>query len=292
MKNLVNEMKNGNFFTTPGSRASSRKVKALLVGFALMWGLLFAITSIPATAYAGNLTLYAPKTSTPPTLDGILSPGEWSDAIHYNFYFEPESAHPPDDIDVFLMSDDNTLYIAYDVQPDDTNETNDRGIVLLDLNNDGTQDMRLYAFRDGQRYQTLWNYTDCPSLVWSAAVGFNISPQETGRNHTIIEIKISINQADTYTSSSSITALPFGDSPVGILFAGYGTLFPTWFFGNSTDAPDNCELPPYNATTYGDLYLGSPPEGFPWLVILLVVGLPVIAVVVAFLYYRKKYELT
>ena len=276
-----------NFITSLNMKLPSRKVMVMLLGFFLTFGIIFSVLSPSATAYSGNLTCVAPEASTPPTIDGILSPGEWSSATRYSIYFVPSSAHPPDNIEVFLLHNATALFIAFDVQPDNTSDSSDAGFIFLDLNNNGTQDMRLYFYRNGGRYAYLRNGTNCTNLVWSAAIGFNTTPQESGRNHTIIEIEITINTADSFSGSSSITALPFANSPVGILFSGLGTLAPNWYIGNSTAAPGNPETQ-HSATTYANLYLGSAPPPFPWWILILAIGIPVAAVAVFWFLQKKK----
>ena len=259
----MKKLKDDKQFTTLGNALSSRKVKALLVGFALMCGFLLTITSVPATATNGNLVLYAPQTSTPPIIDGVLSPGEWNGSTHYKTYFVPTSAHPSDDIDVFLLSQNDALYIAYDVQPDNTTESDDMAYLAFDLDNDNTQDFILYVSRNRVSNMVRLEGVNCTSLVWEIAFGFNTTPQETGRNHTIIEIKIGLNQSPyTTQTATGLTHLPLGISPVGVCFGGYGTLSPGWFYGNSSTY--NNFLNP-DATSYADLYLGSmlpPPTAF------------------------------
>ncbi|MFX1294103.1 MAG: hypothetical protein ACFFD2_04495 [Promethearchaeota archaeon] len=256
-------MKNGDLFTNLRSFRPTKKAMVILLGFILTYSILFGILNFNTVAANGNLTVYAPETLTPPIIDGTISPGEWDDAEHYSFFFVPFSPHPPDDIDIFLLSDDNTLYIAYDVQPDNTTENFDYAYLAFDLNNNGTQDFLLYVARDftiSNDVRLKWE--NCSNLIWSIAFGFNTTPQETGRNHTIIEMKIGINQTDPYTTqtASDLTHLPFGISPVGVLFGGYGTLAPGWFYGNSSYI-DYFINP--DATMYADLYLKSPPSGIP-----------------------------
>lgn len=280
-------MKDGNFITNLSMRLPSRKGLVILLGFFLTFGILFNVIIPPAATYSGNLTCYAPVTSTPPTIDGILSPGEWSGATHYSIYFVPTSAHPPDYIDVFLLSNATALFIAYDVQPDNTSDPNDYAYIFLDLNNNGTEDLWLVFSRSVGAYAQLIGGTDVLNLVWTYAFGFNTTPQETGRNHTIFELMVRINQADSFTGVATFTALPFAHSPVGILFSGYGTLSPTWYLGNSTAASSNPQVN-FDATTYANLYLGSPPPPFDWWILVLAIGLPAIAVVAVILILRKR----
>ncbi|NVM30894.1 MAG: hypothetical protein HWN65_18785 [Candidatus Helarchaeota archaeon] len=281
-------MKDGNSFTSLRMVLPSRKAIVILLGFFLTFGLLFNVIIPPAATYSGNLTCYAPTTSIPPTIDGILSPGEWSGATHYSIYFVPTSDHPPDYIDVFLLSNATALFVAYDVQPDNTSEVDDYAYIFLDLNNNGTEDLRLAFSRGVGDYAELIDYTSCLNLVWTSAFGFNTTPQETGRDHTIFELMVRINQTDTFTGSNTSTGLPFAHSPVGVLFSGYGTLSPTWYLGNSSAAPSNPQTNS-SATTYANLYLGSPPEdGFPGWLIVLAILLPAIGVVTVILILRKK----
>ena len=282
-------MKNGKFFTIQGKVISSRRAFTLFLCFILTCGILLGALGNPVVATNGNLTLYAPETSTPPTIDGILSPGEWSDAMHYSIYFVPTSPHPPDYIDIFLLSDNNTIYIAYDVQPDNSTDTDDCAYLAFDLNNNGTRDFLLSVSRDFVQYNHVqWKWTNCSTLMWDIAFGFDTTPQETGRIHTIIEIKLGINKTDSSVdqNASTLTHLPFGNSPVGAMFGGYGTLVPGWIYGNSSKVIQFSFL---DATMYADLYLGSPPEdGFPGWIIVLAILLPAIGVVTVILILRKK----
>ncbi|MFX0133581.1 MAG: hypothetical protein ACFFDN_08055 [Candidatus Hodarchaeota archaeon] len=102
-----------------------------------------------------------------------------------------------------------------------------------------------------------------------------MTAQESGRNHTIIEITISINRTANFTGQNllSATSLPLGINPIGVVFAGYGTLSPQWYYGNQTnDIADST----YNASFYADLLLldgplpdGSLPDGQNLLTLLL-----------------------
>lgn len=73
--------------------------------------------------------LRVPKTSRPPTLDGVMEDGEWADASAIsNFWYDFLSGHfyylaPKEtQLQIYAMYDDSTLYIAYrsPVYPEDT----------------------------------------------------------------------------------------------------------------------------------------------------------------------------
>ena len=73
--------------------------------------------------------LRVPKTSQPPTLDGVMEDGEWADASAIsNFWYDFLSGHfyylaPKEtQLQIYAMYDDSTLYIAYrsPVYPEDT----------------------------------------------------------------------------------------------------------------------------------------------------------------------------
>lgn len=218
----------------------------------------FLITPVSATP----LNLQVKPASTIPTIDGVLTPGEWDDAQNYSFYFVPTSIHPADDIVVFLKYSGNVLYIAYDVQPDNTTDNDDMGMIQFDLNNNGTQDLYMEIHRDfstlGARLGS--GEYNLSNLIWGIAFGNTTSPLEQSRNHTTIEFAININRTLPYTNqaAASLTALPLGNSNFKILFSGYGTLTPTWVYGNSSAYTGQTNFNGQNASVFASVTFVSP----------------------------------
>ncbi len=201
-----------------------------------------------------DTTLLCPKTALTPTIDGLMSPGEWNDAARYYFFFRPTSGHPDDNISIFLKHNDTHLFMCYDVEPDDDNSTDDAGHLFLDLNNTGNKDVSFQVVRDGSRFVSQTFIGNLPNLNFTAAFGFNLTAQEPARTHTIIEWMISINRTANYIGQNltSASSLPFGTNPIGVVFGGYGTLSPEWLYGNQTD--DN-PVGTNDASFYADLLL-------------------------------------
>lgn len=272
-------------------RHTPQRLTSVLMLFTLIIGM--SIGSLVA-ANATNGSLECPEASTIPILDGILSPGEWDDAQRYDFFVVPDPPHPADDITIFLKHNTTHLFFAYDVRPDNTTEDWDAAFVFFDLDNNGTKDIEIGEQRDGS--------DDCRHYFGSSsewiddqhyimAWGFNTTAQEPVRNHTIVEIMISIDLSTEYTGQSLLgtSQLPFKGSPVGVVFGGYGTLQPEWFFGNTTPIVEGDIWGPSAqiATFYSDLYLTY--KSMDPLLILLIIMFPAIGVAIGvFIYYRRR----
>ena len=198
-----------------------------------------------------------------PTIDGHFLTSEWSDASHYTFFFVPEGAYPADNIDIFVKYNATHLFICYDVQPDNTTNS-DLGFLYLDLDNNGITDFRFLAARSGYRsaYQYGAIQNECTNLNWKLVFGFETTPQEI-RNHTVIEWLINIDVTTNYQAQnlSNANALPFGVSPIGILFAGYGSMFPNWLYGNYTAVNPSSVEGSTDASFYADFTLKAPSAG-------------------------------
>lgn len=283
-------------------RRPSQKLISLLMIFSIMIGMSLSPLAI---TNATNNSLTANEASTIPIIDGILSSGEWDDAKRYDFYFIPISPHPADDITILLKHNTTHLFIAYDVQPDNTSDIDDMGYLWLDLDNNGTKDIEIGRIRnrilvpgfhyvDHYHEGSIENLT--AELVCIVAFGFKTTAQEPTRNHTIIEWCIAINTSLTYTGQSLIgtPCLPFQAPSVGVVFGGYGTLTPEWIFGNTTSIKPSDIWGEFklNATFYGDLSLafgtGSNPSPDPILIVLILL-VPIIGVVLGlFIYLRKR----
>lgn len=69
------------------------------------------------------------STSRAPTIDGVLSPGEWTDAATYDMSFRQDLTYP---VTLYLMNDADHLYIAVDNPNDTTAEEDDATRVWFD----------------------------------------------------------------------------------------------------------------------------------------------------------------
>jgi len=276
-------------------KSSIRIALIVVLGLSLTSGMFLVALTTPVSATP--LTIQVKQGSVIPTIDGNITAGEWNDAQSYSFYFIPTSAHPPGNIIVLLKYIGNTLYIAYDVQPDNTTETLDRGYILLDLNNNGTQDAYIYVRMDGD-CNINFAITDinATNMNWVWAWGNSTSAYNQTMNHTQFEFAISIDRATAYNNQdpTSMTSLPFGTNNIGILFSGYGTLTPDWFYGNSTTYSGGINNNGQVASDFGNLVFltSSPPPTLTLLdvvVIVVIIFGPTGAIIgLAFVVSRKQ----
>ncbi|NHI92230.1 MAG: hypothetical protein EAX96_06970 [Candidatus Lokiarchaeota archaeon] len=211
------------------------------------------------SANANPLTLYCVKATIIPTLDGNITAGEWADAVHYRTFHTPTSNHYADYVDVFCKHNNTHLFLAYDVEGDNSSDADDVAFIYLDLNNNGTKDLEIVINRDGSFNHVLQGpsiFIELTNLQNKTAFGFGTSPLES-RNHAQFELAIAINRSATYSGEnlSLATKLPFGKVPIGVIFAGNGTLEPDWFFGNNTDISYWNVTGDSNASFYADLNL-------------------------------------
>ena len=105
---------------------------------------LFGMTSNNASAHSGD-TIDAVYGTTP-TIDGVLSEGEWDDAN--NVIFTKRVA----DVTIYFKQDGENLYIGFDI-PDTTEFDADDSGVNIDIENDGegnNDDIFIELGRDGE----------------------------------------------------------------------------------------------------------------------------------------------
>ncbi len=89
---------------------------------------------VPALAHAhsGQIFLSNPLTVTPNLDDGAISPGEWSDALHYNLTFGGQVG------DLYLKNTGSDLYVGFQIP--DPNSNVERFAMQFDSNHNLTLD--------------------------------------------------------------------------------------------------------------------------------------------------------
>ena len=216
-------------------------------------------------------TLNSPWTISPPSIDGQLSPSEWSDALQVDLRTVTGNR-----LSNFMLvkNDATNLYIAYDVVGDHTSDFDDFAAIAFDTGNDGvaTEGMEhiFSAGGWGELYQNdrVYNATSATWVVEDAPFesglpnhgsldlqrGFAQTPLES-LDHPVIEFQVPLAllgavPGDTLGFASGA---PAGVSQAGVSDSwGFG-YFASWpfAFGPTMGAPTLEE--------YGDLVLGSAP---------------------------------
>ncbi|MBN1455532.1 MAG: hypothetical protein JW945_04705, partial [Methanomicrobia archaeon] len=79
----------------------------------------------------GVETINSSWARSPPTIDGTLASGEWNNATAINITFLIE-----DNCLMFVLNDNENLYLAFDVVSDGTNDVNDQDVVQLGFDGD------------------------------------------------------------------------------------------------------------------------------------------------------------
>jgi len=107
------------------------RVTVLMITAAMVLGLLVSLAG-RSEAHTGAW-IDSPFTSSPPTTDGTLGPGEWSDAATVDL-----GAIPGNNLPAFLLTknDGTFLYVAYDAVGDTTSDPFDSASVAFDTGHD------------------------------------------------------------------------------------------------------------------------------------------------------------
>lgn len=210
-----------------------------------------------AEAHSGD-ELFSPMTLTPPTLDGIFTPGEWDDATMADLTIILNNMLGSY---MYVMNDANNLYVLYDVVGDTTDDPGDTSALGFDTNHDGangpsTGDDDFFGVGSwfGAESHYEWDFgmgdwqLHCspfsePGLA--VVYGFGASPN-SGADHRIFEWSVPL---------STLDAVPGGT--IGFA-AGC-----QWAPGIADDSTGNLDQWPVNPmapiplSNYGDLILGS-----------------------------------
>ena len=173
----------------------------------------------------------------PPTIDGLMSPGEWSEAYKVNasnVFGWFGTAAPPEGAYAYFMHDATYLYMAYDVPEDLTRSVEDQVQFFCDENNNGAWEMGLTEGQHSMMFNGTsdvtqyrpWMPTSPPSPgSWMSATG-SLSASGIGSGHMQFEARV-----------------PFGSDLWQLGLNPAGDTAGVWFF----------ELagPVASATTYG-----------------------------------------
>ncbi|UCE37914.1 MAG: Ig-like domain-containing protein [Thermoplasmata archaeon] len=210
-----------------------------------------------AKAHTGD-KIRSPMTTTPPTIDGNFTPGEWNDAVMIDLTTIPGNMVGSY---MYVMNNDTCLFILYDAFGDNTNDPMDGTAAGFDTNHDGVNgpndgDDDYFYFGGPMVGEGHYDYNmlimdwqeHCspfsdPGLA--AAMGFNTTPN-SGSDHRIYEWSIPLDQLDA----------SLGDI---IGFAAGCQLMPGVYdadSGNYDQWPVN--LPPIPLDQYGNLIIGGP----------------------------------
>jgi len=168
----------------------------------LMLMMSLGITQATVNDYSNQPAITSPFTADVPTLDGNITAGEYANAKVVSWAFIPDAGHSHslDVIDMYIMNTNSTIYIAFDLTWDTTQEIGgmsaDYITVAFDQNADGdfvfqssAHDAELYI--DSMRG---WgDDTSAPDVRYSFAWGFASTPADLKYDHTIAEIAIPLS---------------------------------------------------------------------------------------------------
>ena len=86
-------------------------------------------------------TINSSWTTSPPTIDGTLESVEWVDATKINITY-----HSWDNCSMFVMNDEENLYIAFNVANDTTNDISRQDVAQLGFDGDRDNLIAPYGF--------------------------------------------------------------------------------------------------------------------------------------------------
>lgn len=234
----------------------AKRAWAIILVEVLLGGVL--VVTIPIVdAHSGDV-IHSIWTTSPPTIDGGFSVGEWSDATIVDL-----SAVAGNDLGSYLYAanNDTHLFVAYDAYGDATDDVGDAASISFDPEHDGIAtdggDDEFVVYGDGMTNH--YNYS-AGAGSWvihcspfdpflpnhtglAGAEGFGISPN-SGTNHRIFEFSIplailNVSFGDTVGFFAGSRAVP------GVTNTGF-TAWDTW--------PVHGILSP---NEYGNLVLGT-----------------------------------
>ena len=149
----------------------NKKILSWLV--AIAFTLIFSSVVI-APPTPTRTTIKSMWTNSPPSIDGHMSAGEWS-----NLQITMTSPFPVEAYAYFL-NDNNYLYVLVDAVGDTTNNPSDECLLVFDFANN----VMLKVFGDSSKL---------PATGFDAAAGFDTSPNSPAVNHRIFEIRIPLS---------------------------------------------------------------------------------------------------
>jgi hypothetical protein len=174
----------------------------------------------------------------PDVTDGVFNPDEWEGSKIVSFYFTPQSEHPPGYIYIYEKHDNNYIYLAADVTPDNTQESDDRFSAELDVDNDDVwtcEEDNSWTIGEWGKSQSCAGFSESELL---GSAGFGETPN-VKYDHRFFEMAIPLDVLGEYAN------------PMGKLFWGYGTLAPEWRYPEGAQLGDQGG----DASDFIDMYL-------------------------------------
>jgi len=151
----------GRVLNMRGARAVGR---SLIVSCVILSGAFLAL-AIPAKAHSFDAidSLWA---TSPPTIDGMLAPGEWADATDVDLGAIAGNVLPSH---ILVKNNDTLLWIAYDATGDLTPDADDAAAIAFDTGHDATETA-------GDEDQFVLDSGGMPSAHWvsDGAGGWNL----------------------------------------------------------------------------------------------------------------------
>jgi hypothetical protein len=207
-------------------------------------------------------TIVSPVTSSPPTIDGTISVGEWGDAYAEDLYAIPGNTLPAF---LLVMHDADFLYMAYDAVGDMTSDAMDAGSLAFDTDHDETAT----DGREDQFVQGGWVLNDQAHVVYDEASDTWIiedSPYDPGLpNHAGLASDWGFGSSPSENASHRMYEFRI---PLALLGANSGDTL--GFFGGSNPAPGVVDWTTFRYSVwptftggpipldeYGDLVLGA-----------------------------------
>ena len=182
---------------------------------------------------------------TAPTIDGIMSDGEWNDAFRVdvsNYLLPVEMGS----VTLHLKMDDNYLYVCSENRMD-TEWTNNDGVAFyIDDNNDGT-----YPPQGDDSEGNYWMYYGTPNTVRYRPI------YETGGVGIVINLPEEIIACDMSQGYETIEfALPLGNDETWKLNTDNGSSGPYLFVRDAATATMFGKWPSENNETFAPTYYG------------------------------------
>ena len=205
-------------------------------------GLLAALGT--SGAHSGDV-IDATWASTPPTVDGAMTPGEWAAAASVDL-----GAIPGNQLASFLlvMSNDTFLWVAYDAVGDTTASVNDSASFALDTGHDGV------ATDGGEDQFYLGDFT--AHLVWRAGGPFfEDMPFDPGLpDHAGLAGARGFGPSD-----GSATDHRLYEFQIPLVLIGAGPADTVGFFGGSMPSPGVLDYSTFAYSTWPDYVTGPIP---------------------------------
>ena len=200
---------------------------SLAVALALVTSAFF-VTGFGVEGDEYETEIDVPWATTPPTIDGIITEGEWDDAEVVMIDFYPGPPNRNDTIYIYFMNDAEYLYIGIDLLPDNTTTyTTYTNTLIFDEDNN---DVFEYYHPDNEGWYLVYVNNLIPEsyaakqFLW--VYGFDVSPNDEDVDHVMWEFAIPI---DNFIHGE----LELGDT-VGFSVNGYASLVPTWDYPINT----------------------------------------------------------